>query len=114
VTDASLALVRRYFLDYYDDLKRRLTKQLRSPELAAEALQDAWLKFARIETLGVVHNPRSYVFSVAMNAARDRRVSAIFCLRRGWTARLGQKSRNASASPCGLSRESCTSRRTSA
>jgi RNA polymerase sigma-70 factor (ECF subfamily) len=72
VTDSSLAVVRRFLVDRYDDIKRRLTARLGSSDLAGDALQDAWIKFARVETLGVIHNPGNYIFGVAMNAARDR------------------------------------------
>lgn len=72
MTESSLALVRRFLVDRYDDIKRRLTQRLGSPDLAGDALQDAWLKIARVDTVGVVRNPGNYIFGVAMNAARDR------------------------------------------
>jgi RNA polymerase sigma factor (sigma-70 family) len=72
VTETSLALVRRFLLDRYDDIKHRLTARLGSADLAGDALQDAWLNIDRADTLGVVRNPGNYIFGVAMNAARDR------------------------------------------
>jgi RNA polymerase sigma factor (sigma-70 family) len=72
VTVASLAVVRRFLIDRYDDIKHRLTVRLGSPDLAGDALQDAWLNISRVETLEGVRNPGNYIFGVAMNAARDR------------------------------------------
>lgn len=72
MTEPSLKLVRRYLIERYDDIKHRLTARLGSPDLAGDALQDAWLKITRVDTVGVVRNPGNYIFGVAMNAARDR------------------------------------------
>ena len=72
MTETSLAGLRRFLIDRYDEIKGRLTQRLGSPELAGDALQDAWVKIARVDTLGDIRNPRSYILSVAMNAARDR------------------------------------------
>lgn len=72
MTETSLATLRRLLIDRYDEIKRRLTQRLGSPELAGDAIQDAWVKIARVETLGDIRNPRNYILSVAMNAARDR------------------------------------------
>lgn len=72
MTDISLAQVRRLLVDRYDELRRRLTTRLGSPDLAADALQDAWLRIERAETVGIIRNPVNYIFGIAMNAARDR------------------------------------------
>ncbi|WP_420965295.1 RNA polymerase sigma factor [Bradyrhizobium sp. B120] len=72
MTEASLTLIRRLLVERYDELKRRLARRLGSAELAGEALQDAWLRIARVDSVGVVRDPGSYIFGVAMNAARDR------------------------------------------
>ncbi len=72
MTNASLAQVRRLLVDRYDELRRRLTTRLGSPELAADALQDAWLRLERAEPVDTIRNPANYIFGIAMNAARDR------------------------------------------
>jgi len=72
MTDVSLAQVQRLLVDRYDELRRRLTTRLGSPDLAADALQDAWLRIERAETVGTIRNPVNYIFGIAMNAARDR------------------------------------------
>ena len=53
-------------------IRGRLTQRLGSPELAGDALQDAWVKIARRCEGDIRNPPRSYILSVAMNAARDR------------------------------------------
>lgn len=72
MSDATLTVVRRHLIDRYDELKRRLTKRLGSPDLADDALQDAWLRIARAEAVGRIRSPMNYIFGIAMNAARDR------------------------------------------
>jgi RNA polymerase sigma factor (sigma-70 family) len=72
MTEASLAIVRRFLVDRYDEIKRRLAMRLGSTDLAGDALQDAWLRIDRVESIGVVRDPGNYIFGVAMNAARDR------------------------------------------
>jgi RNA polymerase sigma factor (sigma-70 family) len=72
MTESSLATVRRFLIDRYDHIKHRLTRRLGSSDLAGDALQDAWLRIARVDTVGVVQNPGNYIIGIAMNAARDR------------------------------------------
>ena len=67
-----LALVQRFLIDRYDDIKRRLTTRLGSSDLASDALQEAWIKIARADGLSAVRNPGNFIYGVAMNAARDR------------------------------------------
>jgi len=72
MTDASLAVVRRLMVERYDELRRRLARRLGSPDLAADALQDAWLRIEHAEPANPIRNHENYIFGVAMNAARDR------------------------------------------
>ncbi len=72
MTESSLAIVRRFLVDRYDDIRRRLTLRLGSSDLAEDALQDAWVRIARVDALGAVRNPGNYIVGIAMNAARDR------------------------------------------
>ncbi|MDI4236520.1 sigma-70 family RNA polymerase sigma factor [Bradyrhizobium sp. Arg237L] len=71
--DSSLAIIRRLFVERYDDLKARLTHRLGSADLAGDAMHDAWLRLARIESVGTVQSPHSYLFRVALNVADDQR-----------------------------------------
>ncbi len=73
MSDNPLAIIRRLFVDRYDDLKTRLTQRLGSADLAGDAMQDTWLRLARAESIGVVQSPRSYLFRIALNVADDRR-----------------------------------------
>jgi RNA polymerase sigma-70 factor (ECF subfamily) len=56
----------------YAELKRRLTRRLGSAELAAEALQDTFLRVKCAE-VGDVRSLHAYLFRVAVNVAADRR-----------------------------------------
>lgn len=73
MSDNPLTLLRRLFVDGYDDLKARLTSRLGSADLAGDAMQDTWLRLARAESAGVIQSPDNYLFRVALNAADDRR-----------------------------------------
>jgi RNA polymerase sigma factor (sigma-70 family) len=72
MTETTLAALRRLLIDRYDDFRTRLSQRLGSPDLAGDAMQDAWLKLARVEAVGTVRNPQNYLFSIVLNAARDR------------------------------------------
>ncbi|WP_296520713.1 RNA polymerase sigma factor [Rhodoplanes sp.] len=72
MTENALAIIRRLFVDRYDDLKARLTRRLGSADLAGDAMQETWLRLARTESVGVVQSPNSYLFRIALNAAEDR------------------------------------------
>lgn len=73
MTETALSVIRRLFVDRYDDLKKKLTKRLGSADLAGDAMQDAWLRLARVDSIGVVQSPGSYLFRIALNAAADQR-----------------------------------------
>jgi RNA polymerase sigma factor (sigma-70 family) len=75
MSETSLIALRQIFLDRYDDLKRRLARRLGSADLAGEALQDTWLRLAHIEAVDAVRSPKSYLFRIAFNMARDRQRS---------------------------------------
>jgi RNA polymerase sigma-70 factor (ECF subfamily) len=59
----------------YPDLKRRLTSRLGSADAANEALQDTYVRLQRTEIQGELRNPRSYLISMALNIASNRRRS---------------------------------------
>jgi RNA polymerase sigma factor (sigma-70 family) len=61
------------FLEFYPDLRARLSARLRSRELADEALNETWLRLSRDGELGVVKNVRAYLSRMAFNIAIDRR-----------------------------------------
>jgi RNA polymerase sigma-70 factor (ECF subfamily) len=73
MTGGNYAALRRLFLLRYDDLKTRLTRRLGSADLAGEALQDTWLRLHDAGGAAAVHHADAYLFTVAINIARDRR-----------------------------------------
>lgn len=73
MTDSPLTLLRRLFVDGYDDLKARLTQRLGSADLAGDAMQDTWLRLVHADPAGTIQSPDNYLFRIALNAAGDRR-----------------------------------------
>ena len=81
---SGFAPLRDFMLKRYDDLKRRLTLQLGSVDLAGDALQDTWVRLqtqdAAMEQGDAqagpprepVQHPLSYLMRMATNAALDR------------------------------------------
>ncbi len=69
MSDSPLTTIRRLFVEGYDDLKARLTHRLGSADLAGDVMHDAWLRLARIESVGIIQSPHSYLFRVALNVA---------------------------------------------
>jgi RNA polymerase sigma-70 factor, ECF subfamily len=72
IVDAGWSSLRDILIESYDELARKLTRRLRSSELAREALQDTYLRLERGGQLGKVDHPAAYVLRIAMNLARDR------------------------------------------
>ncbi len=71
MTDANWAPLRNHFLARYKIFKKRLTQYLGSADLAGEALQDTWLRLERGGELATVRSPDTYLYSMAINIARD-------------------------------------------
>jgi len=69
--DNALPALRDFLVQRYDDLKRRLTWQLGSADLAGDALQDAWLRLESRDDSGEVKNPAAYLLRMAVNIAID-------------------------------------------
>ncbi|MGO4683994.1 RNA polymerase sigma factor [Hyphomicrobium sp. 2TAF46] len=73
MSDNPLTIMRRLFVDGYDELKARLTQRLGSADLAGDAMHDAWLRLARADSVGAVQSPANYLFRVVLNVADDHR-----------------------------------------
>lgn len=73
MADAGWSTLRDLLIESYDDLFRKLTRRLRSSELAQEALQDTYLRLERGGQLGEVGHPAAYILRIATNLAHDRR-----------------------------------------
>jgi RNA polymerase sigma-70 factor (ECF subfamily) len=71
----SRATLRDLLLAGYDDLKRRLTRRLRSVDLAEEALQDTFLRLECTSDIGPVRSPQAYLFRMAFHLAINRRIA---------------------------------------
>jgi RNA polymerase sigma-70 factor (ECF subfamily) len=65
--DSSRDMLRRHYLEEYDELKTQLTQRLGSADLAGDALQDAWLRLEKATPLSPVDRPHSYILRVAYN-----------------------------------------------
>lgn len=71
-TSARQAL-REVLVARYDALVRKLAVRLGSPDLADDALHDAWLRLERGPEPSAVKDPFAYVLRVALNLGSDRR-----------------------------------------
>ncbi len=71
----SWAALRELFLAGYDSLSRQLARRLGSEDLAAEAMQDTYLRLQRSGSIEPVVNPSAYLYRVAVNTAINRRVA---------------------------------------
>ncbi|MCK9917120.1 sigma-70 family RNA polymerase sigma factor [Microbacteriaceae bacterium K1510] len=75
MTEAILAMLRRMLVDDYQSLKTRLARRFGSTDMASEVLHEAWLRLDRVDSgavIGAVHNPKAYLYRVALNVAIDR------------------------------------------
>jgi DNA-directed RNA polymerase specialized sigma24 family protein len=73
VSDLGRAVLRQLLLGGYGELKTRLAQRLGSAELAADVLQDTWLRLESAAPAGPVRQPKSYLLRIAYNIALKRR-----------------------------------------
>jgi RNA polymerase sigma-70 factor, ECF subfamily len=69
------SFLRQLLVAGYEDLRRRLTRRFGSADLATEVLHETWLRLDGSAELSAVHEPRSYLYRMALNVAADRRRS---------------------------------------
>jgi RNA polymerase sigma-70 factor (ECF subfamily) len=69
------AILRQLLVTRYEDLKRRLTRRFGSVDLATEVLHETWLRLDGSAELGLLHQPGSYLYRMALNVAADQRRS---------------------------------------
>lgn len=73
MSESVLRGLRDVIVQRYDELKRRLTWQLGSADLAGEALHDTWLRLEKQDgDVAPVSAPVAYLMRMANNAAIDR------------------------------------------
>lgn len=66
--------VKARLISGYQSLLRRLSRRLGSPELAAEALHETWIRLERGQ-IGDVANPDAYLYRAALNTATNIRLA---------------------------------------
>jgi RNA polymerase sigma factor (sigma-70 family) len=71
MSDAGWTILQQRLLVRYNIFKKRLTKHLGSADLAGDVLQDTWLRLERGGELSTVHSPDNYLYSMAVNIARN-------------------------------------------
>jgi RNA polymerase sigma-70 factor (ECF subfamily) len=73
MSEATWDSLRALLVERYIEFKHRLARRLGSVDLAAEALQETWLRLERPGHPGPVQRPEAYLLRVALNVAADRR-----------------------------------------
>ena len=73
MSDADRTALRQFLVVNYGSLSQRLTRRLGSPDAAAEALQETYLRLEKASILTPVRNPIHYLLQIALNIAADRR-----------------------------------------
>ena len=72
MTETNWTTLRQLLVDRYDDLRRRLARRFGSTDLATEILHETYLRLDRGSAeLGIVHNPKAYLFRAVLNVAAD-------------------------------------------
>ncbi|MGC4097125.1 MAG: sigma-70 family RNA polymerase sigma factor [Nitrospira sp.] len=70
------------FLTYYDQLTRLLTKKLGCRDLAADVVQDTYLRVTRVDQEIAISHPKAFVYRTAINLATDvlrrRRLRSVY------------------------------------
>jgi RNA polymerase sigma-70 factor (ECF subfamily) len=77
MTETNWTTLRQLLVDRYEDFRRRLARRLGSTDLATEVLHETYLRLDRGSAeLGIVNNPKAYLYRTALNVAADRHRSA--------------------------------------
>jgi len=61
------------FLQFYPRLRERLARRLGSRDAADDALNEAFLKLARVADGAAIRDSQAFLFRIAMNTATDQR-----------------------------------------
>jgi RNA polymerase sigma factor (sigma-70 family) len=73
MSDPNITVLRDLAVADYSALDQRLTRRLGSADLAADVLQETYLRLAQTDRVGSVRSPKAYLFRIAVNIASDRR-----------------------------------------
>lgn len=72
MTDSNRKIILHILLTGYSDLARHLTRRFGRGSDVDDILQDTYLKLQKIPADAVIGNPRSYLYRLADNLAKDR------------------------------------------
>lgn len=72
MTKGMKAVLHGVLVERYEGFKRRLAYFLGSEDVAADALQETWLRVGAMEDDRALKNPGGYLFRMAMNVAADQ------------------------------------------
>jgi RNA polymerase sigma-70 factor (ECF subfamily) len=61
----------RVLLNHYEPLRRFVERRMRSPETAADIVQDTFVKVAMLDERTVIQNPLAFLYRVAGNLSLD-------------------------------------------
>lgn len=73
MSNTNITTLRDLVIANYSGLDRRLTRRLGSADVAADVLQETYLRLAEMNEVGPVRSPKAYLFRIAVNIASDRR-----------------------------------------
>lgn len=76
MTDSNRKIILHILLTGYGDLARHLTRRFGRGSDVDDILQETYLKLQKIPAEAVIDNPRSYLYRLADNLAKDRVRSA--------------------------------------
>ena len=73
---AAARLANVAFRQYATELHRFLLRRLRRPQDADDLAQEVFMRFLRLNDVGLVRNPQSYLFGIASHVVREFRLRA--------------------------------------
>jgi RNA polymerase sigma factor (sigma-70 family) len=76
MSNINTRILRDLLLADYKGISQRLTRRLRSADLASEAIQETYLRIEGMGDIGSMRNPAAYLLGIALNIARDYRRAA--------------------------------------
>jgi RNA polymerase sigma factor (sigma-70 family) len=83
MSEEARVMLLEYLSRNYGELRGRLLRFLRSPELADDALHDTWLRLQRLDNQAPVLNPRGFLLRMAVNTALNHLRSQSSAVPRG-------------------------------
>jgi RNA polymerase sigma-70 factor (ECF subfamily) len=72
MNDSNRAVLQRFLVLGYDELRARLARRFGSVELASDVLHETWLRIENATPADVVRSPKHYLLQMAANVALRR------------------------------------------